>query len=410
MLTFKFKPYHVDRHAHCYGWDYTIHKLHNLLPQDEAGIVLDDFVDSFLYDPDKKPHLLPWIGILHNAPTTPQHLTEKTLDDLLQSPKLIESLPHCKLLIVLCNTSKKFLQNRVNIPIKVVYHPKDSFCHFDLDSYLYRPMLFHAGFCRRNYAEYYRLNTQITRSLYISLDWHLNLLKGDLKFHNISMRKFRKKINVYNRFLSNEEYLTLLRSQISFCWLYDCAASNAILESIMSRAPIVVNKLPAVVEYLGDDYPLYYENIKQDPDKYMLDRKVLSTTVDYLARRSHLFHFDRFSRFFLELRPSDLLLTVSHEPTASSDHAVISPTQPFLISRHDPAYETSGVERRLPKQRPDLSLRARLEFAHRKTRHFQAHPGEYLGPVGVSQRLKGLAKDLLPPVVIRLIRRTRNRL
>lgn len=111
---------------------------------------------------------------------------------------------------------------------------------------------------------------------------------------------------MYDRFLSNEEYLTLLRSQISFCWLYDCAASNAILESTVSRAPIVVNKLPAIVEYLGDDYPLYYENIKQDPDKYILDREVLSKTVEYLARRSPLFEFDRFSRFFLELQPSDL--------------------------------------------------------------------------------------------------------
>src|SRR5262249_38896166 len=305
MLTFK--PLPVYGHAHCYGWDYIIHKLYKILPQDEAGIIIDDFIDSFLFDPSKKPHLSPWIGIIHNTPTTPRHLTEKnSLDDLLQLPKFVDSLPHCKLLIVLCNASKQFLQNRVNIPVKAVYHPKDSFCEFDLDTYLNRPMLFHAGFCRRNYAEYYGLNTQITRSLYISIDWHLNFIKKDLKFHNISMRKFRRRINVYDRFLSNEEYLTLLRSRISFCWLYDCAASNAILESTVSRAPIVVNKLPAVVEYLGDDYPLYYENIKQDPDKYILDREVLSKTVEYLWRRSPLFEFDRFSRFFLELQPSDL--------------------------------------------------------------------------------------------------------
>lgn len=305
MLTFK--PHPVYRHALCYGWDYTIHKLYQILPQDDAGIVLDDFVDSFFWDPSKKPHLSPWIGILHTTPTVPRHLiTDKTLDDLLQLPKLTESMPHCKLLIVLCNTSKKFLENRVNIPIKVFYHPKDSFCEFDLDNYLNLPKLFHAGFTRRNFAEYYKLNTQITRSLFISLNWHLNLLQSDLVFHNISMRKFSRRINVYGRFLSNEEYLTLLSSQISFCWLYDAAANNAILESIVSRAPIVVNRLPAVVEYLGDDYPLYYENIKQDPDKYILDRKMLSTTIDYLGRRSHLFHFDRFSRFFLELRPSDL--------------------------------------------------------------------------------------------------------
>jgi hypothetical protein len=45
MLTFK--PLPVYGHAHCYGWDYIIHKLYKILPQDEAGIIIDDFVDSF---------------------------------------------------------------------------------------------------------------------------------------------------------------------------------------------------------------------------------------------------------------------------------------------------------------------------------------------------------------------------
>jgi len=301
----KFKPYPIHRHAHCYGWDYIIQKLHTILPQDEVGIILDDFVETFFWNPEKKPHVLPWIGILHSTPTAARHLGDKTLDDLLEHPNFIESLPHCRLLIVLCDRTKNFLQDRVNVPIKVVYHPKDSHVEFDVDDYLNRPMLFHAGFCRRSFAKYYELNTQITRSMHVGLDWHLSLLQKDLDFHHISMRQFRTRIDVHDRFLSDGEYLGLLRNQIGFCWLYDSAASNSIVESIVSHAPIVANRLPAIVEYLGDDYPLYYEDIARDPDKHLLDRELLSATVDYLRTRSHLFRFDRFSRFFLELELGD---------------------------------------------------------------------------------------------------------
>jgi hypothetical protein len=308
MLTFKFnfEPSPVRTHYHCYGWDYLIHKLSKILPQSEAGIVIDDFVESFFWDASKKPHLSPWIGISHFTPTAPEHLHTKTLNDLLQLPKFTESLPHCKLIIVLSSNTKKFFQDRINIPINIVHHPKELPVRFALDSYLKFPMLFHAGFYLRNFAKYYELNTKIARSFHISILRHIKHLQSDLEFYNIPMNEFRKRIHVYDRFLSDEEYLALLTNQISFCWLYDSSANNSILESIASRSPIVVNRLPATVEYLGDNYPLYYENIRYDPNERLLDRKLLSETIDYLEHRSHLFHVDNFCRFFLGLQPSDL--------------------------------------------------------------------------------------------------------
>jgi hypothetical protein len=86
----------------------------------------------------------------------------------------------------------------------------------------------------------------------------------------------------------------------------------------------------------------------------------------------------------------------------------------------NPAYETSGIERRLPKpwrpevppeQRPNLSLRSRLQFVQGKWRYSQAHP-EHLGQVraDVSYFLKLLVKELLPPAVTRLISRARSAL
>jgi Polysaccharide pyruvyl transferase len=58
--------------------------------------------------------------------------------------------------------------------------------------------------------------------------------------------------------LNNEEYDLLLSKTVVFLHLEDASAVNTVIECIMRNTPIIVNKLPAVVEYLGDEYPLYY--------------------------------------------------------------------------------------------------------------------------------------------------------
>ena len=44
--------------------------------------------------------------------------------------------------------------------------------------------------------------------------------------------------------------------------MYDSSANNAIIESIARATPVLVNPLPAVVEYLGADYPLYFDTLE----------------------------------------------------------------------------------------------------------------------------------------------------
>jgi hypothetical protein len=62
-----------------------------------------------------------------------------------------------------------------------------------------------------------------------------------------------------------DEYDTLLTNNIVFMELYDATANNAIVECIVRNTPIIVNKIPGVVDYLGDDYPLYFNNLQEIP-------------------------------------------------------------------------------------------------------------------------------------------------
>jgi hypothetical protein len=63
--------------------------------------------------------------------------------------------------------------------------------------------------------------------------------------------------------LSNEDYDELLSKNIVFLKLFDSSCNNAIIECIARATPVLVNRIEPVEEYLGKNYPLYYETLEQ---------------------------------------------------------------------------------------------------------------------------------------------------
>ena len=74
-------------------------------------------------------------------------------------------------------------------------------------------------------------------------------------------------VNIINK-LSNQEYDNLLTENIVFINLIDASAVNTLIECMVRNTPIIINRHPVVVELLGENYPLYYDN-----DNYYEDRK-----------------------------------------------------------------------------------------------------------------------------------------
>jgi hypothetical protein len=89
-------------------------------------------------------------------------------------------------------------------------------------------------------------------------------------------------------YLDNDEYDELMTENIVFINLVDASAVNTIIECIVRTTPIVVNKHPAVVELLGNDYPLYfkqssdYNSINIDINKMIQDDKLIRKAHKYL--------------------------------------------------------------------------------------------------------------------------------
>jgi hypothetical protein len=88
--------------------------------------------------------------------------------------------------------------------------------------------------------------------------------------------------------LDNEAYDNLLTQNLVFLNLVDASAANTIIECIVRNVPIVVNKIPPVVEYLGQDYPLYYESYREAADK-CTNPELITQAHQYLKNKSKEF-------------------------------------------------------------------------------------------------------------------------
>lgn len=94
------------------------------------------------------------------------------------------------------------------------------------------------------------------------------------------------KINSVNfiDYLSNMDYDTLITRNIVYINLVDASAVNTVIECIIRYTPIIVNKHPAIVELLGEKYPLYLK--ESTSSTYNLQELLCS---DKLIRRAHYY-------------------------------------------------------------------------------------------------------------------------
>ena len=82
-------------------------------------------------------------------------------------------------------------------------------------------------------------------------------------------------------YITNTDYDKLITKNIVYINLVDASAVNTIIECIVRHTPIIVNKHPAVVELLGEKYPLYLT----DDESTLFIHKLLKS--DKLIRKAY---------------------------------------------------------------------------------------------------------------------------
>jgi hypothetical protein len=69
---------------------------------------------------------------------------------------------------------------------------------------------------------------------------------------------------------------------VVFVDFIECSAANTIVECMARGNPIIVNRFPSVVEYLGESYPLYFDT--SDDVVNILTRERIEEARIYMSR------------------------------------------------------------------------------------------------------------------------------
>ena len=168
-----------------------------------------------------------WVGVSH------QH--RQFLSDEKHDWSYFEQSMHrCKCLITLSQYMKEYwLDKFPDLNVVNLLHPVPKRQHvFDLDKFRNNKVIRCIGTWGRDYKIWNQLET------------------------------IYDKQSSRDNYLPREQFDLTFVDTINFLDVQDASANNAVIECIQRNTPILVRKHPAVIEYLGDDYPLYFESLE----------------------------------------------------------------------------------------------------------------------------------------------------
>lgn len=282
---------------HRSGWQYVVE--HMKMYHNPNGIIFDSYLDkTFGWNLDFHvatgvlPIRKPWTGVFHHTPDV--EYDKNNLTSIINLDVFKKSLKYCTGLIVLSKYLRDWLSQYVSVPIKVAYHPTELIVPaWEMEKWTENKdkKIVQVGAWMRDPFGIYSLtppkgirkcalkgkqmNNYYPSETFLS-DFKSTLCKCATVTPTCcicrqSTNKFivglyddiedrLKKVEMIDT-LENEDYDDLLNQNIVFIKLVDASACNTIIECIARNTPILVNRLPAVIEYLGENYPLYYESL-----------------------------------------------------------------------------------------------------------------------------------------------------
>ena len=251
-----------------------------------------------------------WIGMFHYSPDLPLFIKDD-LNYIATNSNVVRSLAYCKGIIVLSNNSlNKLRQIPIyrNINIIALKHPIESIdIKFTIDKFMSNTnkCLIQLGLQDRITTTIYKINSKYKKLWLPSRDTAKLYLKNEANALNIvpeiSACLTSNKVDI--KYIENHtEFDNMLQTNIVIIPLFGASANNSILEIIEMNIPAFVSRLPATEEYLGKDYPLFYNNnnIREVETIINDDNKLLSKINEGYIYLSNMdksqFKYDYFNR------------------------------------------------------------------------------------------------------------------
>ena len=267
---------------HRAGWSWVVSHLEQV-HDSESQIYCDLFLEKKFvwgndegdaWHPSARPFDKPWIGFLHVPPHVPSFFQyEQSNQQVFRTSLFKRSVNHCRALIALTDYHASYLRQvfrDTHVKIFSIHHPTevlDSTQCFSWDKFQHikQKRVVQVGWWLRKLNAINHLRLEDSEFLPVMLgncDWNKALISySERRYHGLRKATSAEVIP----FLDNEAYDNLLASSVVFIDFYDTSANNAIIECIARRTPALVPRHPAIQEYLGDEYPLYFSDLEDVP-------------------------------------------------------------------------------------------------------------------------------------------------
>lgn len=235
-----------------------------------------------------------WIGIFHNPPNIPDWFDhQNSPQEIVQRYDFQKSLEYCRGIYVFSEYLKDelFKLGGWPCPINVISHPIN-YIEKKWIPAKFKSELIQVGYWLRRLSSIWEVKLcskwkkiWINRAEY---GWEC----FNRQVYNENKLKAITKNDVSVIALNNEEYDNKLQSCVIFLHLYDSSINNSVLEAIIRHTPIVINKIKPIIEILGADYPLYFDELNE-VDKIITDTNIMKAHL-------HLKKLEESGRFYKE--------------------------------------------------------------------------------------------------------------
>jgi len=277
-------------HHRC-GWKCAMKEIDTHL-ENSDGILLVSNADLLFYKTESLN--VPWVGYVHAVIESPIYYKNlyKQYWDLKRFLKR-NILNNCLGLYTFSSHVKDYIKDKTSVPVDLVYHPTDSVDElFDYNRFIDNPnkKIVLVGQWMRDWQAIYDFPVLPP---YDSWPAGKYILTGSSVDYKMIRSTFfldpNATVKQISR-LSNKKYDELLTENIIFLPLFDLNACNTLIECIVRNTPLLTNRLPASEEYLGKDYPFFYEKDDLDSAAEMAsDMDLIKQTTDYLCNMNKTF-------------------------------------------------------------------------------------------------------------------------
>ena len=282
--------------SHRSGWQYAMDSLlplHNTHGTKFDGFLENNFTWNYAWYVKQKndiiPYKEPWIGFFHNPPNSPEwFMGHNSLDKIIKKKLFKESMKQCLGLYTLSTSLAEYLRSKLKVNVNVTYHPTETpETLFNFNNYISQkkkrivsigywlrklnsiymlPLHRFSGFTKHRLIPYTAKNPRKT------ID---SLVEKERTEEGICIPDAYAE-NTYNMDrLDDDGYDQLLSNSVVFLDLYDSSANNAVIECMVRGTPIVINRIPSTEEYLGKDYPLFFDNLDHARELIKDDHTIL---------------------------------------------------------------------------------------------------------------------------------------